>query len=155
MGLKPASVKMSERTMSKNLILKFALLVSCGVSFLTSGCIVAIHEEHGQHYNFDNSLSLKPGMTQEEVIGFLGRPYVIGQKENGDVVFQYQWQEIKGSAVIYGLFVTGENRTVAVNGGEATITFSSDSKLSNKIEYSVLGGANYERLKGPNNGKDR
>lgn len=146
---------MPEETMSRNLVSKFAMLISFGVFFLTAGCLVGIHEEHGQHYHFDNALSLKPGMTQEQVTDLLGTPYVIGQKENGDVVFEYSWQEFKGHSFIYGLFVTGENRTFAENGGSATITFASDSKLSNKIEYSILGVTNYERLKGSGNDKDR
>jgi len=124
--------------------------------FLTAGCaVIGIHEKYGQLYNFDNSLKIRLGMTQEQVIALLGEPYIFGQEQNGDIVLKYEWREVNGRSFIFGLFVMGEKRTIAVNGGEAKVTLASESKTVRKVEYKIVGNANYDRLRGGNDGKRR
>ena len=128
------------RIMLTSLFLLLLIVPACGV--------IGIHEQYGQPFNYDNSLQIRHGMTREEVIGLLGEPYIIGQEQNGDIVLKYEWRETDGNSVVFGLFIMGERRTVAVNGGESTITLASDSRTVKKIEYKIVGHANYERLKG-------
>lgn len=134
--------------LSIRVLLILMLLVS------SVGCgVVGIHEKYGQLYNIDNSLKIRSGMTQEEVIGLLGQPYVFGQEQNGDTVLKYEWRKVDGRSFVFGLFVMGEKRTVAVSGGEAKITLAADSKTVKKVEYEIIGSSSYERLRGGKNDK--
>lgn len=137
-------------------LLPTRLLIILTLLIITAGCgVIGIHEKYGQLYNFDNSLKVRHGMTQEQVIALLGEPYIIGQEQNGDTVLKYEWREVDGRSFIFGLFVIGEKRTVAVNGGEATVTLTSESKTVKKVEYAIVGNANYDRLRGGGDGKTR
>ena len=139
-----------------NFLLPTRLLIILPLLIITAGCgVIGIHEKYGQIYNFDNSLKIRPGMTQEQVIALLGEPYIIGQEQSGDMVLKYEWREVDGRSFVFGLFVMGEKRTVAVNGGEATVTLAPESKTVKKVEYKIVGNTNYNRLRGGNVDKIR
>jgi hypothetical protein len=138
------------------LMVRLRLPIIMSLLMITAGCgVIGIHEKYGQLYNFDNSLKIRQGMTQEQVIALLGEPYIIGQEQNGDMVLKYQWTEIDGRSFVFGLFVMGEKRTVAANGGETTVTLASDSKMVKKVEYKIFGNTNYDRLRGANDDQIR
>lgn len=124
--------------------------------FLSGGCgWVVINEKYGRLYRFDNAPQIREGMTRQHVVALLGEPYRIGTEQNGDVSLSYEWQQVDGKSFIYGMFFTGENRTVAVSGGDATIILAADSKTVKKIEYKIVGKANYDRLRGGTDDKTR
>lgn len=136
--------------------LKSRLLVVILILLGTMGCgVMGIHDKFGQIYNYDNSIKITPGMTREQVISLLGEPYIVGQEQNGDIVLRYEWREVDGSSFVFGLFVMGEKRTVAVNGGDAAITIASESNTVKKVEYTIFGSKNYDRLRGGNDGEAR
>lgn len=135
------------------MLLTTKALISFMLLVITGGCgVIGVHEKFGQPYNFDNSPKVRPGMTQEQVITLLGKPYVMGLKQNGDIVLQYQWTEKKGQSFVFGLFfIMGEKQTVAVSGGGASIILAPETKTVKTIEYTIVGSANYDRLRGGNN----
>lgn len=131
-------------------LISFVLLVIAG------GCgVIGVHEKLGQPYNFNNSPKVRPGMTQEQVITLLGEPYVIGLKQNGDILMQYQWTEKKGQSFVFGFIIMGEKQTVSVSGGGTSVIFAPETKTVKTIEYAIVGSANYVRLRGGNNDSAR
>ena len=121
------------------------------VLIVFSGCgVIGIHETYGQQYHFDNAPKIKAGMTQEQVVALLGEPYVIGQEQNGDIKLKYDWKRTDGRSFVIGVFLSGEKRTVSTTGGSATITLGAASRTVKKIEYSIIGKDNYERIRGGN-----
>lgn len=146
----------SKQKVEISFLLPTRLLLILMLLFFSAGCgVIGIHEKYGQLYNYDNALKIKPGMTQEQVVALLGEPYILGQEQNGDILLKYEWREIDGRSFVFGLFVMGEKRTVAVNGGEATVILASESKTVKKVEYKIVGNVNYDRLRGGNDGKIR
>jgi outer membrane protein assembly factor BamE (lipoprotein component of BamABCDE complex) len=131
---------MIKKQMIQILLLPMLLLLSaCGV--------IGIHEKTGQYFPYTDTVKVKPGMTDSEVMALLGKPYIIGYEDNGDIYYRYEWSETKGQSIVYGLFIMGEQRTIAVKGGSAEIRFAQDTKTVKKIEYKIIGSDAYNRVK--------
>lgn len=122
------------------------------VILLLSACgVIGIHEKTGQYFPYTDAIKVKPGMAESEVMALLGKPYVVGYEEDGDIYYRYEWSETKGQSIVYGLFIMGERRTIAVKGGRAEIRFAQDTKTVKKIEYKIIGSDNYSTVKGGEN----
>ena len=130
---------------------KFHLLLFL-VPLLLSACgVIGIHEKTGNYFPYKDTIKVKLGMTDSEVMALLGKPYVVGNEENGDIYYRYEWSETQGQSIVYGLFIMGEQRTIAVKGGSAEIRFAQDTKTVKKIEYKIIGSDNYNMVKGGEN----
>ncbi len=134
---------------------KFNLLLFFIPLFLPACGVIAVHEKTGQYFPYTESVKVKQGMTESDVMNLLGKPYVIGNEENGDIVYRYEWSETQGQSIVYGLFITGENRTVGVKGGSAEIRFAQDTKTVKKIEYKIIGRDDYNKLMGGSDAPSR
>jgi outer membrane protein assembly factor BamE (lipoprotein component of BamABCDE complex) len=135
---------------------KLHLLLFVMVLLLSPACgVIGIHEKTGQYFPYNDTIKVKRGMTDSEVIAILGKPYVVGLEDNGDIYYRYEWSETQGQSFVYGLFIMGERRTIAVTGGSAEIRFAQDTKTVKKIEYKIIGSDDYSKLKGGNNASSR
>ena len=123
---------------------------------LFSACgVIAVHEKTGQYFPYADAVKVTPGMTDSEVLALLGKPYVVGYEENGDIYYRYEWSETQGQSFVYGLFIMGERRTIDVKGGSTEIRFAKDTKTVKKIEYKIIGADDYNKLTGGNNAQSR
>ena len=127
---------------------KFYLLLLL-TPLLFSACgVMAIHEKTGQYFPYTESIKVKQGMTESDVVTLLGKPYVVGYEENGDILYRYEWSETQGRSIGFGFFIMGERRTIGIKGGSAEIRFAQDTKTVKKIEYKIIGSEDYNKLKG-------
>jgi outer membrane protein assembly factor BamE (lipoprotein component of BamABCDE complex) len=134
---------------------KYHLLLFLTSLFLSACGVIAIHEKSGQYFPYNDSIKVKNGMTESEVMAVLGKPYVVGYEENGDIYYRYEWSETQGQSFVYGLVIMGEQRTVDMKGGSAEIRFEPTSKTVKKIEYKIIGSNDYNKLRGGSNAASR
>ncbi len=137
----------NKRKLHLLLFVTFLLFSACGV--------IGIHEKTGQYFPYSDTVKVKCGMTDSEVVAILGKPYVVGFEDNGDIYYRYEWSETRGRSFVYGLFIMGERNTVKVTGGSAEIRFAQDTKTVKKIEYKIIGSDDYNKLKGGNDAPSR
>jgi len=74
--------------------------------------VAALSACAGTPFRWDNARQVRQGMTQNEVVALLGKPYMVKSNENGTI---YVWSHANG--------LTGESQAVS-------IPFDKDGKVS-------------------------
>jgi hypothetical protein len=110
---------------------------------LISGCGSA-RQSIGQDYNIDNVVTIRTGMSEQEVIKLLGKPYAVGKDLDGNIFLQYE--HIVTSAV-YGGIGAGAG-TQSISGGKTKIILEPTARTVKTVQYEIYGTDNYDKLKG-------
>lgn len=122
-----------------------ASLIFITISLLLSSGCASVHQSVGQEYNIDNVVLIRQGMSEQEVIKLLGKPYATGKDLDGNLYLQYEYM-VTG-IVSGGAFVHAGRQSIS--GGKTKIIMEPTTTYTVKtVQYEIYGTDNYDKLRG-------
>jgi hypothetical protein len=110
---------------------------------LSSGC-ASMRQSVGQEYNIDNVVLIQQGMSEQEVVKLLGKPYATGKDLDGNIFLQYE--HMVTGVISGGAFVHAGRQSIS--GGKTKIVLEPTARTVKVVQYEIYGTDNYDKLKG-------
>lgn len=124
------------------------LLFIIGALGVISGCAVGSSTQAvGVEYAVEQATAVQPGMTEEEVIRLLGKPYAREHTPEGLLALRYEFLVTTMKTFSYGAGVTGVTGSRSLSGGKARILLDPRTRTVKSVEYEIQGAARYEKLR--------
>ena len=103
----------------------------------------------GRPYNIGKLVSIKTGMSKDEVVSLLGEPLAEGKDLDGNPFLLYQYMVTStsfggGSTIVY----TVDKGSFGPKGGGARIILDSQTNKVKTIKYEIYGTEYYDKLRG-------
>jgi len=121
-----------------------ASLIFITISLLLSSGCASVHQSVGQEYNIDNVVLIRQGMSEQEVIKLLGKPYATGKDLDGNLYLQYE--HMVSGIVAVGAFVHAGRQ--GISGGKTKIILEPIARTVKAVQYEIYGTDNYDKLRG-------
>lgn len=121
-----------------------ASLIFITISLLLSSGCASVHQSVGQEYNIDNVVLIRQGMSEQEVIKLLGKPYATGKDLDGNLYLQYE--HMVSGIVAVGAFVYAGRQSIS--GGKTKIILEPIARTVKAVQYEIYGTDNYDKLRG-------
>ena len=102
----------------------------------------------GVAYPIEQVVSIRPGMSEDEVIKLLAKPYAEEKDLDENVVLHYEYVATNQTALAVGLFVVGVTGTQSRSGGKCWIILDPTTRTVKKVYYEIYGAERYQALRG-------